>query len=95
VLNYFLIVLFDYDGAAIATVISNGLLAVVHIIFSKRLVKYKWVFSMNMFLPAAGGLAIATILFYVCTELWAIRWLIAFLVGGYMLIKIYRNKSVF
>lgn len=95
IMNYFFIMWFDFFGAAIATMLSNILLAVVHIIFAKRLVKEKWVYTIKMFLPAVVGLITATVLFYVCGELWIIRWTAASAVGGYMVTKMYRNRAIF
>ena len=56
VLNFIFITLLGYLGAAIATVLSNIVLVIVHTCFAKKLVKDKWVYNVRMFAPAVIGL---------------------------------------
>ena len=94
-LNLVLINSIGYLGAAIATMLSNILLAIVHIIFAKRLVKDKWVYDFKMFIPAGIGIIAAVLLFYMCYDWWVIRWLYAVVVGVYLMAKIYITKKIF
>lgn len=95
ILNLIFINWMGYFGAALATVFSNVILAVVHILFAKKLVKDKWVYDIKMFIPAFIGLAIGVVLFYCCYKLWIIRWMYAAIIGGYMVFKIWRIKKIF
>ena len=95
ILNCFFIKWLGYLGAAVATVLSNVLLAFVHILFAKKLVKDKWVYKLKMFMPSIVSLGIACILYYSFYSIWYVRWTVAILVGIYMLWNIYREKSIF
>lgn len=95
ILNFVLINLLGYFGAAIATLMSNIVLAILHIIFTRKLVGKKWIYSIKMFLLPLIGMFTATVLFY-CHDIgWIVRWLFAIAVGLYMLLKIYRNRAIF
>ena len=94
-LNLIFINLMGYFGAAIATALSNILLACTHIIFARHLVKEKWVYDFKMFIPAAIGLISAIVLFYTCYSMWLVRWIYAGIIGIYMLWKIYSSKAIF
>lgn len=95
VLNYFFITWMGYFGAAVATLLSNILLAFVHIKFAKKIVKDKWVYNVRMFVMPVIGLCVATWLYYTCFDLWLIRWAVAACVGIFMLNGIYKDKAIF
>lgn len=95
ILNFIFIKWLGYLGAAIATVLSNILLALVHILFAKKLVKDKWVYNVKMFIPSIIGLSIACMLYYCFYSIWYIRWVTAMIVGIYMLWNIYKDESIF
>lgn len=95
VLNFIFITLLGYLGAAIATVLSNIVLVIVHTCFAKKLVKDKWVYNVRMFAPAVIGLIIAMVLYYGFYDIWFIRWGCAIIVGVYMIWNIYKEKTIF
>lgn len=95
ILNFFLINLWGYMGAAVATLLSGIVLLTVHTIFAKKLVKDKWVYSLNMFVPAIIGIICAVTLYYMCYDMWLVRWVAALFVGMYMLGMIYKEKAIF
>lgn len=95
IMNYFFIGLWGYMGAAIATLFSNIVLATVHILFARRLVKEKWVYDVWMFVPSIIGIFFATILFYICDDYWGVRWLLAAVVGSYTIMNIYKERAIF
>ena len=95
ILNLLLINGMGYFGAAIATLLSNVILATIHIIFAKRLVGKRWVYRLKMFVIPVVGLVFATTLYYICYPMWLIRWAIAASVGVYMIRKIYKNRRIF
>lgn len=94
-MNYFFINWIGYFGAVVATVLSNIILAIVHIVFARKLVKEKWVYSFRMFIPSIIGLLVSVTLYYACYSLWLVRWIVAAIVGIYMIRKIYKNKAIF
>lgn len=95
ILNIVFINLMGYFGAAIATLLSNIILTVVHTIFAKRLVKEKWIYSINMFILPVALLIFVTALFYLFDEMWIVRWSVAAAIGIYMVYRIVRQRRIF
>lgn len=94
-LNFVFISIWGYLGAAITTAISNVILLICHVSFAKRLAQKNWVYSIRMFMPALLGIAAATTVYYICYELWPVRWILASVVGIYMILDVYKRKSIF
>ena len=94
-LNFVLIICLGYFGAAVATLLSNIILAIVHIIFAKQLVKDKWVYDIRMFIPACLALVLAVIMYYCFYSVWVVRWFYAGLVGIYLLRGIVKDRAIF
>lgn len=95
ILNFILINSCGYVGAAVATLLSNLILLVAHVSFVKKVAKEKWIYSAKMFVPAVVGIGVCTLLYYVCYDIWPIRWGAASMVGIYMLVNIYKEKAIF
>lgn len=95
VLNFWLINVQGYFGAALATLLSNMILAIVHIMFARKLVKDKWIYSIKLFIPAVMGLIIAVVLYYYCFLLVFIRYIIAVIICIYICGKIYKDRTIF
>lgn len=95
VLNFVFIPFWGYLGAAITTMISNVILLACHVNFAKKLTQKNWVYSIRMFVPAVLGIAVATTVYYMCYDLWPVRWMMAIAVGIYMIMDIYKRKSIF
>lgn len=95
ILNILFINWFGYFGAAIATLFSNIILAIVHTFFVKKLVKERWVYNIKMFIAPIGSICVATVVFYAFFRVWMVRWILAVCVGIYMVWKIYKNKAIF
>ncbi len=94
-LNVIFINCLGYFGAAIATLISNIILAIIHIIFAKKLVKDKWVYEAKMFVMPILGLVMSVIFYYCCYSTWIIRWGLAVIIGLYMLRRVYMDRAIF
>lgn len=95
IMNYFLIQIWGYFGAALATFLSNLILVASHVWFARRLAKENWVYSVKMFVIPVAGISVAVLLYYLCYDFWLLRWLIGALVGVYMIKNIYDQKSIF
>ncbi len=95
VLNYAFIKAFGIIGAVIATSISHGIQFVVHFMFAKRVIKEDFPFSLRMFTGSATAVVTAFAMFYVFMDAYLIRWPIALALGGYLLWKLNRRRSIF
>lgn len=95
VLNFLMIPIWGYLGAAIATVLSNVILVLCHVWFARKLSVDKWVYSAEMFIPSIFMLGIVCVIYYLCYDIWFIRWPLAAATGVYMLADIYKRKSIF
>ena len=95
VLNLIFINLWGYFGAAVATLLSNIILAVVHIAFAKKMVKDKWVYEYKMFIMPVGALTIAVVMFYLLNQWWLFRWGYAIAVGICLFRGIIKDRAIF
>lgn len=94
-LNWVMIPSMGVFGASLATLVSYIFLALFHfsIINMWKFEKY----PLNMTSILAGIIAVATavILFFVLYDLWIIRWILAALLGIYLIVKIKGRRSIF
>ena len=94
-MNALLIPQWGMYGAAIATLISYVLLAVIHYMVV-RLWKYdKYPLS---YLPVIIGLVavvVSCIVYYLLDGLWFVRWGIGVCLGVYLIVKVWKRKTVF
>lgn len=95
ILNLFLIRRWGFMGAAFATLIADLILLIIHMILARKLAKEKWIYSMGFFFPAVAAVCAGTAIFYLSGSNWILRWLLAAVTGVYMLLHIWRNKSIF
>lgn len=95
ILNAIMIPKWSMYGAAIATLISYAMLAILHTIIVKtwRIKRYPLLFT-----PVIVGLLIViigSVAYYVLSDyVWA-RWMLAVVIGSYLIIAVYRRKSIF
>ena len=83
-------------GASFATMISYIMLFVFHHIMAKFVVKDAvYHYKMRIFLPGLIAVVATAGLFYLLLDYWYVRWLIGAAMGVYMLIRIYKQKSIF
>ncbi len=95
VLNWFLVPRYSMYGAAIATSISYLALYLFHEFYAKRIENSEYQFSTSFFFTAFVLVLSACIVFPFTINLWPIRWIIAILMGSFMLLKLKRNKVIF
>ncbi len=94
-LNALLIPRFGMYGAAVASLLSYTLLAIAHItiVHVWKLQKYPLTSK-----PVFGGLLVVLVfcvLYYLLKDLWIIRWCIGLIIGLYLLLSIYKRKTIF
>ena len=95
IMNFLLIKVWGYFGAAVATLLSNIILVICHVWFARRLAKENWIYTAKMFMMPIVGIMVAVLLYYLCYNLWILRWSVGALVGVYMIKSIYDQKSIF
>lgn len=95
ILNSILIPPYGMFGAAIATLISYAILAAMHTIVVKtwKLEKYPLTYK-----PVVLGLLlvlIGCVVFYVAKDLMVIRWGLGVALGVYLVLSVYKRKTIF
>lgn len=95
VLNYIFIPKFGIYGAAIATLISYGTLVTLHALVSYIILNHKYPLSSRPQLIGFTFIIFGSILYYVLSDFWLIRWCVAAMVAIYILIDIYKRKTIF
>lgn len=84
-LNYLFIRNWGYIGAAYSTLISYALSLILHYIYSRRL--NRSLFPMKQLLLPLLVLSMIVVVFYMCINLWPIRWFVGILSLLLMIIK--------
>ena len=96
IFNAILIPHFAMIGAAVATLLSYILLFVFHQLCASKLkADTEYPFKNSFFAKRVIVILAFTILFNFVQNIWYIRWIIAIIVGSYLLITIIRNKTIF
>lgn len=95
VLNYVLIKNYLIMGAAVATLVSYLYEFIAHYIFVKKMSKGDYPFTLRFYLKPLIVLGIGIAIYYLCKDLFVVRWVLAVLVGGYILRSVYKRKSIF
>ena len=96
VLNYFMIPKWGSLGAAVATLVSYIILAVLHTAIVKLWKKRKR-YPLS-YTPVVVGLIIVAMgcaLFYYMADMVLARWILAVALGIYLVYSVYRRKSIF
>lgn len=94
-LNYFLIIIWGIRGAVIATAIAHGLQFGFHWISARRINPGEYPFRLSELIPGIFAVCITCVLYWFTREIWLIRWMIAGVIGVYILIKIIRRREIF
>ncbi len=94
-LNYILINRFSILGAAYATLISYVYEFLVHYVYVKKISKGKFPFDILFYLKHLLILFGGVVGFYVLEQYSIIRWVIAIAIGCYIVISVYKRRSVF
>ncbi len=92
ILNAIMIPRWGMYGAAIATALSYGILFLVHYFIVKNM---NYHLNIKIFLPGLVAILIGSVMFYILSPWWYIRWFLGIMLGIYELYKIYKRKSIF
>ncbi len=95
ILNIFLIPGFGMYGAALATAISYGLLFIAHYTIASHMKEMNFHMSVKNFLPGFVIVLLFSVMFYIMENLLIIRWVLAIILGIFMIVKIIKRKSIF
>lgn len=96
VANYFMIPVWGIFGASLATMLSYIMLFVFHQIMAKYVVKEAaYHYKLRIFLPGLIAVCAVGGLFYPLLDFWYIRWGLGAAMGVYMLVRLYKQKSIF
>ena len=95
VLNAFLIPRFGMYGAAIATLISYATLAGIHWCVVKKWKEEKYPFSIIPLIKGMLMVLVNCVLYYALADYWFFRWIIAVGMGLYLVMQIYKRKTIF
>lgn len=95
VLNFYFIPTYQMLGASIATTISYLFLWMFHTITIKSDSKIKYNYKISIFIRYLIIVIMSILIFYLLWDFWYIRWVFATLVGINILVRIYRQKSIF
>ncbi len=95
ILNYLFIGRLGIWGAGIATLFSYIILAALHTILVKRWKYERYPLSYKFVWIGFGVVVLGSLAFYALAELIVVRWLLAVLVGCYLVWSIYKRKQVF
>ncbi len=94
-INFLLIPKYGIIGAAVGTMVAHGILFIFHFVIArfimKQLFEYKW----HIFIPGFLVVLVFCIITPLIKEYIIIRWMIACLIGLYLLYDIYKKKSIF
>lgn len=95
ILNTMFIPYFGIFGAAMATLISYFLLFIFHEISARTIKNEKYPFKQSFFIKNILIVFLFSILFSIFRNNWEIRWILAIVVGFYLIFDIYKNKTLF
>ena len=95
ILNYFLIPPYGIYGAAIATSVSYGALAVFHYLNARFVSKLEMYLKLTMFIPGFLLLGAGIGLFFLLADLPVIRWILGALLGIFELYRCIKRKTIF
>ncbi len=94
-INIFLIPRFGMTGAAITTAIAYTALFVFHHLIAKYIVKQNYHYKLSFFIPGVAAIILTSAVFYLFIDFWFIRWALGAVLGIILVLRIYKNKSIF
>ncbi len=93
--NLLLIPIWGITGAAVATAASYTMLFIFHQLIARYLVRKDYNYKFIRFLPGTAAVIAASAVFYLTLDFWYIRWAAGAALGVCLVIRVYRNKSIF
>ena len=95
VLNYILIRHLGILGAVIATAIAHLLQFAFHFYRAKTLIEGKFPYTIKMFLPNIAIVISVAVITIAIPGIGVFRWILGFVMGVYMLMKMYKRRAFF
>ena len=95
ILNSILINKFGMMGAAAATLISYALLYLFHLFIAKVVIKEEYHYQYKFFYIYLAAVILFMFIFYLIIDMTSIRWFIFLIAAILVLLRIYKNKSIF
>ncbi|WP_304736331.1 lipopolysaccharide biosynthesis protein [Dubosiella newyorkensis] len=95
ILNTVMIPMWGMYGAAIATALSYLALFFAHYYIVTHMKDHPYHLKIKAFVPGIIGMGIGSILFYVLSPWWYMRWGLGLGLGCFELFRIYKRKSIF
>jgi len=95
ILNTVMIPMWGMYGAAIATALSYLALFFAHYYIVTHMKDHPYHLKIKAFVPGIIGMGIGSILFYVLSPCWYMRWGLGLGLGCFELFRIYKRKSIF
>ena len=93
--NFLLIPIWGIMGAALATMASYVLLFCFHQVLAHYIGQGTYHYQTVKFLPGLAVLTLTAIIFYIASDFWYIRWILALITGVLLIRRIVRQKSIF
>lgn len=94
-LNLLLIPVWGITGAAVATTAAYTALFIFHQIIARYIVKNNYNYRFLQFLPGIVLVILGSAVFYLAMDFWYIRWALGAVLGVYLVVRVYRNRSIF
>ena len=85
----------DILGAALATSVSYAYECIVHYLFIKKITNGEYPFNIRFYLKPFMVMTIGIVMFYSLESVTVVRWICATIVAGYIILTIYKRKSIF
>ena len=95
ILNAIMIPVWGMYGAAIATALSYLALFFAHFFIVSHMKEHPYHLKMTVFIPGVIGMFVGSVLFYVLSPWWYVRWGLGLTLGCFELYRIYKRKSIF
>lgn len=94
-IDFLLIPKYGIIGAAVGTMIAHVILFLFHFITARFIIKSEFEYKWHIFLPGLIIVCIACAITPFFRDFIILRWVLAASIGIYLLIDIYKNKSIF
>lgn len=95
IINFLLIPNYGIIGAAVGTMIAHCILFLFHFIIARFIMKQEFEYKYHIFIPGFLVILAFCIITPLIKDYIIIRWIIACLIGLYLLHDIYKKKSIF
>lgn len=94
-LNFFLIDVWGFYGAAIATMLSYLMLFILHYVIVNRYMEFKYYLGVKLFIPGLVVICLISIIYYVLKDALYLRWSLGIFIGILEIYRIKKRKKIF